>query len=242
MYPWPSNFYTTPTADSPTGLAVALPAALLPKNTQQAEFPADEFLNGKPGFTPNAQLRFASAQPVDGSSLPPLGDIGSSLAEQAPIVLLEVRSGERWPYFAEVDATAVAGEPQTIFVRPMRRPRAGERYVVAVRGLRDKNGEEIPASPLFRALRDELTTDVPQLEAERARYDEIFAALARRWCNEWPHVADPSPPRSAARSLACGGISAEAVSLATRTCPLRNVGQAMLYRTWPLGHVRQGVA
>jgi hypothetical protein len=178
VYPWPSNFYTTPSGDSPTGLAVALPAALLPKNTQQAEFPADEFINGKPGFTPNAQIRFASAQPIDGTSLPPLTDIGSSLADEAPIVLLEVGSGERWPYFAEVDATAVAGEPQTIFVRPMRQPRAGERYVVAVRGLRDKNGEEIPASPLFRALRDALTTDVPQLEAERERYDEIFAALA----------------------------------------------------------------
>ncbi|WAS90114.1 hypothetical protein [Nannocystis punicea] len=178
VYPWPSNFYTTPAPESPTGLAIALPAGLLPKNTQQTEFPADEFLNGRPGFTPNAQIRFASPVPIDGAALPPIADIGHSLADDAPIVLLEVGSGERWPYFAEVDATAVAGEPQTIFVRPMRQPRTGERYVVAVRGLRDKNGEEIPASPLFRALRDELATDVPQLEAERERYDEIFAALA----------------------------------------------------------------
>ncbi|MBZ5711541.1 hypothetical protein [Nannocystis pusilla] len=78
-----------------------------------------------------------------------------ALAEEAPIVLLALDSGERWPYFADVDTTGVAGEPQTIFIRPMRRLRTGTRDVVAVRGLRDKNGEEIPASPLFRALRDE---------------------------------------------------------------------------------------
>jgi len=178
VYPWPSNFYTTPDAASATGLKLALPAALLPKNTQQTEFPADDLLNARPGFTPNAQIRFATATPIDGSALPPIDDIGRSLADDAPIVLLDTSSGERWPYFAEVDATAVAGEPQTIFVRPMRQLRTGARYVVAVRGLRDKNGEEIPASPLFRGLRDALTTDVPQLEAERERYDEIFAALA----------------------------------------------------------------
>ncbi|MDC0675148.1 hypothetical protein [Nannocystis radixulma] len=178
VYPWPSNFYTAPDAASTTGLKVALPGTLLPKNTQQTEFPVEDLLNGSPGFTPNAQIRFATATPIDGSSLPPIDDIGRSLADEAPIVLLALDSGERWPYFAEVDATGVAGEPQTIFIRPMRQLRTGTRYVVAVRGLRDKNGEEIPASPLFRALRDELTTDVPQLEAERERYDELFAALA----------------------------------------------------------------
>lgn len=177
-YPWPSNFYTRADAASPTGLRLALPPALLPKNSQQTEFPADELLNGRSGWSPNAQIRFASATPIDGSSLPPIDDIGRSLADDAPIVLLEQSSGERWPYFAEVDARAEVGEPQTLFIRPMRRLRAGERYVVAVRGLRDKNSEEIPASPLFRALRDELATDVPQLEAERGRYDEIFAALS----------------------------------------------------------------
>lgn len=170
VYPWPSNFYTTPEASEATGLRVALPGDLLPKSTTGMAFPIDELVNGQPGFTPNAQIRFVSAAPIDAALLPPIDDIARSLADDAPIVLVQASTGERWPYFAEVDATAQPGEPQTIFIRPMRRLAFGERYVVAVRGL----GEP---TALFRALRDELPTDLPQLEQERGRYAEIFAAL-----------------------------------------------------------------
>lgn len=178
VYPWPSNYYTAADAGAATGLRVALPADLLPKNTSNAAFPADDMLNGAPGFTPNAQIRFVTATPVDPAGLPPIDDIGRSMLEEAPIVLLRASTGERWPYFAEVDANATEGAPRTIFIRPMRRLEFGERYIVAVRGLTEPGGGPLPATPLFRALRDELTTDVPQIEAERGRYAEIFAALA----------------------------------------------------------------
>lgn len=178
VYPWPSDFYTEAAADSPTGLRVALPAELLPHNASEMPAAVDELIGGWPGWSANAQIRFASARTIDPAGLAPIDDIGGSLAAEASIVLVATSTGERWPYFAEVDATAGAGEPQTIFIRPMRRLLAGERYVVAVRGLREVGGEEIPPPPLFRALRDDLATDVPQLEAERGRYAEIFAALA----------------------------------------------------------------
>jgi hypothetical protein len=177
-YPWPSDFYTTPDADSATGLKVALPAAVLPRNTEDTPFPADDLVNAWPGFSANAQIRFALAQRIDAGPLPGQGDIGRSLLEESPIVLLRASTGERWPFFAEVDATAEDGEPQTIFVRPARRLPFGERFVVAIHNLRDGTGELIAPTPLFRALRDELPTDVPQLEAQRERYDAIFAELA----------------------------------------------------------------
>lgn len=177
VYPWPSNYYTQPDAASATGLRVALPADLLPKNDSQAAFPADELVNVWPGFSPNAQIRFALATPCDADALPGIDDIGRSLLEESPIVLVRASTGERWPFFAEVDARAEPGEPQTIFIRPMRRLEFGERYVVAVHNLRDESGDLIEPTPLFRALRDELPTDVPQLEGERERYAEIFAAL-----------------------------------------------------------------
>lgn len=178
VYPWPSNFYTAADAASPSGLSVALPAELLPENVYGMPFAADELVNGWPGFSANAQIRFSTASAIDPAGLAPIDDIARSLADEATIVLLATSTGERWPYFAEVDATAEPGEPRTIFIRPMRRLRSGERYVVAVRGLEAAGGGEIAPLPLFRALRDELPTDVPQLEAERGRYAEIFAALA----------------------------------------------------------------
>ncbi|HEY8380374.1 MAG TPA: hypothetical protein VIK91_28015, partial [Nannocystis sp.] len=177
VYPWPSDFYTVADPESPTGRVVALPAALLPKNKAGDLFAADELVNGWPGFSANAQIRFSTGQAVDKAGLPPIDDIARSLAEDSPTVLVATSTGERWPHFAEVDARAEAGEPKTIFIRPMRRLRAGERYVVAIRGLKTEGGGEFAPSPLFRALRDDLPTDVPQLEGERARYAEIFAAL-----------------------------------------------------------------
>lgn len=176
-YPWPSNFYTAPAASEATGLRVALPAEVLPKNASDMPFPADDLINGAPGFTANAQIRFASPQAIDPAALPPFDDIARSLAEDAPIVLLRASTGERWPYFAEIDATIAGDVPKTIFIRPMRRLAFGERYIVAIRGLPDVDGAPLEATPLFAALRDALPTDVPQLEQERGRYDEIFATL-----------------------------------------------------------------
>lgn len=176
-YPWPSDFYTTPDANSATGLKVALPVGALPTNTKGATFPVDELVNVWPGFSPNAQIRFALAKPIDAATLPGQSDLGRSLLEESPIVLLRASTGERWPFFAEVDARAAEGEPQTIFVRPARRLPFGERFVVAIHNLREKTGDLVAPTPLFRALRDELATDVPQLESQRERYAAIFAEL-----------------------------------------------------------------
>ncbi|MBK8265436.1 MAG: hypothetical protein IPK80_29425 [Nannocystis sp.] len=59
----------------------------------------------------------------------------------------------------------------------MKRLAFGTRYIVAARGLHDAEGAPIAPSPLFLALRDQLPTDLPQLEALRPAYEELFADL-----------------------------------------------------------------
>ena len=177
LYPWPADLLLPRVDGSPTGLQLAYDPALLPANDMDEPFAADEVTAGLDGFSPLSQIRFAFAAPVDAGSLVPIDDIGRSLADDATIVLLEVSTGERWPYFAELDAAAEAGEPVTVFVRPMRRLRPGQRYIVALRGLTSEQTELAPP-PLFAALRDERTTDVPELEALRGAYAELFATLA----------------------------------------------------------------
>ena len=177
LYPWPSDLWTVGDAASKTGRRLAHDPELLPKNNKMMAFAADEITNTLDGFSPNSQIRFAFAAAIDPKDLVAIDDIGASLAADSPIVLLEVDSGERWPFFAERDATAEAGEPVTVFIRPMKRLGFDKRYVVALRGLHDEAGELIEPAPLFRALRDSQTTDVPQLEALREGHAEIFAAL-----------------------------------------------------------------
>lgn len=177
VYPWPSDVMTVADAATATGRRVQLDAALLPRNIKDQGFPV-ALTNDLDGFSPSSQIRLAFAAGVDAADLPGIADIGASIAADAKIVLVQADSGERWPFFAELDATAEPGEPVTVFIRPMRRLDLGKRYVVGVRGLHDQTGQEIAAPPLFRALRDELTTDVPQLEALRDDYKDVFAALA----------------------------------------------------------------
>ncbi len=177
MYPWPSNFTTYGDAQSPTGLRVDYDAELLPKNNMGQAVDVAEIINERSGFSPNSQIRFVTPKGVMSEDLAGIDDIAGSLAEKATIVLLRA-DGERWPTFAEVDARVV-DEPsrQAVFIRPMRRLDFGTRYIVAVRGLRDADGVAVEPSPIFRALRDDLPTDMPEVEDLRANYEELFADL-----------------------------------------------------------------
>lgn len=176
LYPWPADVLLPVDAEASTGLRLAYDPALLPMNDKGVAFAADEITAGLDGFSPLSQLRFAFAAKVDADGLAPIDDLERSLADDATIVLIEASTGERWPHFAELDAAAEPGEPVTVFVRPMRRLRAGQRYVIGVRGL-TTNGEPLAPSPLFAALRDDVATDVAQLEAVRDGFEGVFEVL-----------------------------------------------------------------
>ncbi|MCB9570029.1 MAG: hypothetical protein H6710_22880 [Myxococcales bacterium] len=175
LYPWPSDFTTVPDQTA-TGLRVAMNPALLPVNDAGLEFAADEIINLMDGFTPHAQLRFVTRKGVMAEDLAGLDAIADSLADDAKIVLLR-DDGMRWPTFAEVDARTDDLSRKAVFIRPMRRLDFGSRYIVAVRGLRDAGGAPVLPSPIFRALRDDLPTDMPEVEALRPGYEALFADL-----------------------------------------------------------------
>ncbi len=179
MYPWPSDVYTRVDGESPTGRFLDYNAELIPANTAGDLFPVDDLTNHLDGFSPNSQIRFVAPEGVDGAALPGIDNIADALAEDSPIVLVDADTGERFPFFAELDAN-VPDEPgrQAVFIRPMRRLDFGARYVVGVRGLSSQGGGPLEAPPLFAALRDELETDVPELEAMRADFEGVFAALS----------------------------------------------------------------
>jgi len=79
------------------------------------------------------------------------------MAPDAPIVLLDADTGERHPYWAELDehpVTLEEGHDRTLIVRPLVNFREGHRCIVSLRDLRDEAGNELAASPAFTALRD----------------------------------------------------------------------------------------
>ncbi|NMO56885.1 hypothetical protein HH310_37645 [Actinoplanes sp. TBRC 11911] len=138
LLPFPSNRFTVPDRTSPTGLRVRFGASALPANVAGKHIDPAEW-NRQDGFSPGTPIlaQVPDLDPV-ASGIAPVTDIGRSLAPDAPIVLLNTRTWERTPYWAELDAHATSRP--LLIVRPAVALREATRYVVVLRGLRDHHG------------------------------------------------------------------------------------------------------
>ncbi|RAO51777.1 hypothetical protein LUPAC06_06462 [Micromonospora saelicesensis] len=178
LLPFPNDHFTVPDRSSPTGKRVRFAAAAMPANVQGTPIDPTEW-NRQDGFSPGSPILVrVPGLDATASGIAPVTDIGRSLAPNAPIVLLNTRTGERTPYWAELDAHA-AGEPdrQLLIIRPAVALAEGTRYVVGLRGLRDGNGALIPAPKAFTAY---LTgAGLKQRDARGPQLRRIVADLSR---------------------------------------------------------------
>lgn len=146
LLPFPSDRFTVADRGSPTGRRVHFPAGALPSNVNGVPIDPAEW-NRQDGFSPGTPIlvHVPGLDPV-ASGIAPVTDIGRSLERDAPIVLLNTRTGLRTPYWAELDAHAAAApERQLLIIRPAVALSEATRYVVVLRGLRDRTGAVIPA-------------------------------------------------------------------------------------------------
>ncbi|WP_231922178.1 hypothetical protein [Micromonospora krabiensis] len=152
LLPFPNDYYTVPDRSSPTGKRVRFAASAMPANAQGTPIDPTEW-NRQDGFSPGSPILVrVPGLDVAKTGIAPVTDIGRSLAPDAPIVLVDTRTGKRTPYWAELDAHA-AGQPdrQLLIIRPAVALAEGTRYVVGLRRLRDGNGALIPAPKAFTA-------------------------------------------------------------------------------------------
>ena len=92
-------------------------------------------------------------------------------------MLLDADTGERWPFWAELDASDPAGVDRPLIVRPAKNFVEGHRYRgrPAQPGRRRRRGHR--AVELFRAYRDDRPTFSPPIERRRAHIDDLFGTL-----------------------------------------------------------------
>ncbi|MEV6108602.1 hypothetical protein AB0M28_28455 [Streptomyces sp. NPDC051940] len=152
LLPFPSDWYTVPDPGTDTGRRVAFDPAAMPRNALGKGIDPTDW-NRNDGFSPGSML-LAQIPGLDlaRTGAAPLTDIGRSLHRDAPIVLLDADTGQRWPYWAELDANATDPARQALVIRPARNFLEGHRYVVALRGLKDAAGHAIPAGDAFRTV------------------------------------------------------------------------------------------
>ncbi len=87
-------------------------------------------------------------------------DIARSLEADSPIVVLDANTGRRWPVWAELDRSVdLNGNPPppdqpALIIHPARNLAEGHRYIVALRDLRDANGNHISPQSAFAELAD----------------------------------------------------------------------------------------
>lgn len=180
LTPFPNDYYTTGDASTPTGRRVALKPSFLPANANGKHVDPTEW-NRNDGFSPGqALVAFVPGINLAATGAAPVTNMGSSLAADAPIVVIDASTGERRPYWAELDENSRArGEANpALYVRPAVNWLEGHRYIVALRNIKGAGGTALPAPEAFAAYRDATNLGVGGFEARKPHMEQVFANLA----------------------------------------------------------------
>ena len=175
LLPFPSNAYTVADAATDTGVRVAMPPGSAGANAHGIAIDLTEW-NRNDGFSPDSSLlTLVPGIDANKSNLPPWTDLQQSLADDAPVVIIDIDTGERVPLWVELDAKAVADADRSLVIHPAISLSEGHHFAVAIRNVKDAAGAPIEAGVVFRAYRDRIAD--PALEPRRPAMEETFAAL-----------------------------------------------------------------
>ncbi|HEY1555127.1 MAG TPA: hypothetical protein VGF94_09885 [Kofleriaceae bacterium] len=178
LLPWPSATYEVADATSATGYRLAIPDNAMPVNVDGILVDPSK-VNRWDGFSPTGFLLAAFPNGVSATNLPPFSDPDQSLAAGSPIILLDMDTGERAPFFAEVDQNVSDPAKADLIIRPLARLHTGAHYAVAIRNtVVDPSGAALPVPAAFAAARDGKGFDHPRFADLAKREQDVFTALA----------------------------------------------------------------
>ena len=181
LYPWPNDYFTTSDRGTPTGRRLNLQRASMPRNDEGTPIdPRD--MNRADGFSPGSMLitkvpGLDTPAATRRSGLAPVGNVGRSLLKRSPVVVINARTGERHPVWAEVDVNPPRPRDRVLIIRPGKNFTEGERYIVALRYLKTRSGRTIRASRGFRIYRDSIPSRNRLVQRRREHFERIFRKL-----------------------------------------------------------------
>src|SRR4051812_1032204 len=161
LYPWPSDRFTKTDPTTATGLRLNLQLADMPSNVAGKPIDPTEY-NRNDGFSPGSLIiarvpGLDTQAAFDRTGLVPITDIARSFAKGQPAVVINARTHRRQPIWSELEYPPDANpDPanQTLVIHPARNLDEGQRYVVALRGLRRADGSLIAAPARTPDARD----------------------------------------------------------------------------------------
>ena len=151
LLPWPNDRFTKGDLSADGGRRVDLPVDGMPANADGTPIDPTEW-NRNDGFAPaSALVTVIPDLDVEASGLPPVTDIGASLADDSPLVLVDADTGERTAAWAELDANAADPAKQALMIQPAAALTERHRYVVGLRDLVRTDGSDVEPSEGFAA-------------------------------------------------------------------------------------------
>ena len=180
LLPYPSSFFLRTDPATATGFRVNYARDAMPPNAGGVHIDPTEW-NTLDGFSPGPIIEALFPQGVDllASDVATITDFARSLAADSPTVLIDAATGEHVPHFAELDVQASGPSTSAFLIRPGVRLHEATRYIVAIRHLKDRQGNPIVPERAFQILRDNLDTPVDAINARRAHFEDIFGKLAQ---------------------------------------------------------------
>jgi hypothetical protein len=181
--PWPNDYFTKRDGRTDTGRRLALVKSAMPRNKTGTPIdPAD--MNRADGFSPGSALLVKvpgldTPAAARQSKLPPLTNLSRGLAKRSPVVVIDARTGKRFPIWTEIDANPKRARDRLLIIRPARNFDEGARYIVALRNLKNARGGAIHAGRGFRLYRDRIRTGAKPIEKRRAHFEQLFRKLKR---------------------------------------------------------------
>ncbi len=178
LLPFPDDYFTVRDPHTSTGRRVDFPVSAMPANVQGTRMDPTEW-NRNDGFSPGTPiLLHVPGIDLAKTGAAPITDIGASLAQDAPIVILDARTGQRAAYWAELDANDPNAAEQALIIRPDASLLDGHRYVVAIRNPRDAAGNLIQPDAVFKDYRDGQPLPTAAEEHRRGHMQQVFDVLA----------------------------------------------------------------
>jgi hypothetical protein len=181
LLPFPDDYYTVADASSATGRRIDFHAGGMPRNAASVPVnPAPYALND--GFSPGVGMVIKvpgldTPAALQQTGAAPLNHLGQYADPDAPVVVIDATTGQRWPIWVEIDSNAGSPAATALEIHPAVNFAAGHRYVVALRNMKDGGGATIPAPEGFRYYRDQLPSSEAPINAQRPRFESIFNTL-----------------------------------------------------------------
>jgi hypothetical protein len=167
MLPFPNDELTVADPSTDTGRRLDFQAAAMPRNTAGVPIDPSDF-NHADGFSPGSPIivhipEVTTQAAFDQTGFVPITDEHRYADEDQPVVVINADTGERQPIFAELDALPAkyggTACDVNLVIRPLRNFDEEGHYIVALRDVKDAEGQTVPAPEPFRSYRDGVLAD-----------------------------------------------------------------------------------